>query len=255
LWHPIPQFVFSQKKGEEGETANNMSNFVLLYPSQALADAFDPVGAFIHRRSIDDLRSEAAGRIDRLICDAQLHRFASAQGESDRWYWAAPLLLDRSTPSHHTNVEGWLEAKSLRAKSNFFNDEKRGGSSKSKHFDEFARCFSDPSASGLGPLPKDLAQVLADMAIASPAVTTLRSASAQFSTDFNRRALFAFDLANEFLSLFNKPESIAAVRLSTDPAPYWRRVLRYCTAGCLQSVLDEFFSSAEIRLPNDFRTL
>ena len=53
--------------------------------------------------------------------------------------------------------------------------------------------------------------------------------------------LFAFDLAAEFLTLFNKPESIAAVRLSTSKDSYWKRVLNYCESGCLQSVLDEFF--------------
>ena len=31
--HPIPQLVFSQKKTDEGENANNMSNFTLLFPS------------------------------------------------------------------------------------------------------------------------------------------------------------------------------------------------------------------------------
>lgn len=52
--------------------------------------------------------------------------------------------------------------------------------------------------------------------------------------------LFAFHLAGELFSLFNKPESIAAIRIITAKAAYWRRVLQYCLDGCFQSVLDEF---------------
>ena len=237
--HPIPQLVYSQKK--DGESANNMSNLALLYPSQTLADVFDPVEAFIHHRTLEDLRNDIAAKIDKLIEDAELHRFGSPAGESDRWYWAAPLLLDRRTPSLHKKVKDWLESDSLRVDSSFFEQKTQESSSKTKHFEEFARCFQNPSDAGLGAIPKDLGQVLADMAIASPAVTLLRSVSRQFDTEFYERSLFAFDLASEFVSLFNKPESIAAVRLSTEPDAYWRRVLRYCVDGCLQSVLDEFF--------------
>ena len=55
----------------------------------------------------------------------------------------------------------------------------------------------------------------------------------------------AFDAGDEFINLFNKPESIAAVRLATTPKPgpapdsvampkgYWHMVVRYCADGCL----------------------
>ena len=49
--HPIPQLVFSQKKTEAGESANNMSNFTLLYPSHTLANVFDPQEALIGQHS------------------------------------------------------------------------------------------------------------------------------------------------------------------------------------------------------------
>ena len=238
--HPIPQLVFSQKKSEDGETANNMSNFALLYPSRTLARVFDPAVAFVQHRSLDELRKEVAAKIDKLIEDADLQRFGSPSGEAERWYWAAPLLLDRRKSSLRTKVQKWLDSKSLRGESDFFDGEKQESSSKSKHFAEFAKCFHKPSEAGLGLLPTDLGQVLAEMAIASPAIAALRSVSHYAKTTFYDRTLFAFDLASEFVSLFNKPESIAAVRLSTEPATYWRRVLRYCVDGCLQSVLDEF---------------
>lgn len=239
--HPIPQLVFSQKRTDNGESANNMSNLALLYPSQTLADVFDPVEAFVRHRTLEDLRNDIAAKIDNLIANAELYRFGGPSGESDRWYWAAPLLLDRYSNLLNKKVNDWLESGSLREESPFFDQKGQESSSKTKHFDEFARCFHNPFDAGLGSIPENLGKVLADMAIASPAVISLRSVSRQFKTTFHERTVFAFDLASEFLSLFNKPESIASVRLCTEPDPYWRRVLRYCVDGCLQSVMDEFF--------------
>lgn len=48
-------------------------------------------------------------------------------------------------------------------------------------------------------------------------------------------------VADEFSSLFNKPESIAALRLSEKHQWYWQMVADYCASGCLQAVLDEYF--------------
>ena len=57
----------------------------------------------------------------------------------------------------------------------------------------------------------------------------------------------AYEIAGEFLNLFNKPESICAVRLARKPVgptakhdEYWWQVLRYCGDGCLQAVMDEY---------------
>ena len=241
--HPIPQLVFSQKKTGTDDLANNMSNYALLYPSHTLAEAFDPSEAFLTHRSLDEIRTSLAEKIDTLIVDAGLDRFASSAGESERWYWAAPLLLDRSDSSMRKAVKSWLHS-SWRKDSRYSKEGAKKGSSKEKHFDTFTECFEKPGDAGLGPLPDDLAFVLADMAIASPAIAAVRCAKGQFDVDFSERTLFAFEIATEFLSLFNKPESIASVRLSTtgtEKRPYWRRVLAYCADGCLQSVLDEFF--------------
>lgn len=245
--HPIPQLVFSQKKTDAGESANNMSNFALLYPSQTLAGLFDPDAELLQNRSLKEIRDEIAAKLDQMIEDAELQRFGNTSGESDRWYWAAPLLLDRRTPSINRDLKEWLKGVYETDDSWFFgskkedNQQKEESSSKEKHFEELVRCFENPFEAGLGPLPSDLSQVLADMAISSPAITALRSVSRHFEDGYYFRTLFAFDIANEFLSLFNKPESIAAVRLSTNRAVYWRRVLEYCVDGGLQSVLDEFF--------------
>lgn len=238
--HPIPQLVYSQKKTDVGETPNNMSNLALLYPSQALADVFDPVETLLTKCSLDDLRRELKSRIVTLMADADLEQFSQSDGEPDRWYWAAPMLLDRSSLKMKEKIQSWFDS-DVFAESSFFDQDSEETSSKEKHFEELMACFDDPLSAHLGAMPYDLADVLVDIAIAGPAVVLLRNATQQFAGTYDDHATFAFDIASEFVSLFNKPESIAAVRLSTERSPYWKRVIQYCVDGCLQSVLSEFF--------------
>jgi hypothetical protein len=87
----------------------------------------------------------------------------------------------------------------------------------------------------LGKMPKDLTDVLVNMAIASPAVCAYR-ANGQDS-------VYATQISKLMINMFNKQESIAAVDLcygkkNTDA--YWKNVLSYCKDGNLQSVLDEY---------------
>ena len=50
----------------------------------------------------------------------------------------------------------------------------------------------------------------------------------------------AFNVAMGFITLFNKPESIAIVRLTTRDGAYIDRVLHYSIDGNIQSMLDEY---------------
>jgi hypothetical protein len=96
----------------------------------------------------------------------------------------------------------------------------------------------------LGAPPDDLAEVLAEVALAGPAVTALRALARASGESGSRTRL---ELRNEagqvghaFLHLFNLPEVTAMIRGQNSEEPYWRRVLEYCVSGCLQSVLDEY---------------
>jgi hypothetical protein len=85
---------------------------------------------------------------------------------------------------------------------------------------------------------------LVDMALGSPAITALRTLQRLFSSSNGKVTKHhlrgGFEIAGAFQNLFNKPESICAVRLTCPSGDYWRQVLRYCADGCLQAVLDEF---------------
>jgi len=98
----------------------------------------------------------------------------------------------------------------------------------------------------LGRPPADLAEVLADLALASPAVCALRALHrvTRARTDLDAKSLLtaAARIAKGFRTLFSVPETVSLLRAKEEEeerTPYWRRVLQYCCDGNLQSVLDE----------------
>lgn len=94
---------------------------------------------------------------------------------------------------------------------------------------------------GLGRPPDDLIDVMARLALAGPGVVSLRALSRVTGgpTMLTDEAVRdgAARVAWALRSLFNLPEVTALVRRSK---AYWKAVLDYCVAGCLQAVLDEY---------------
>lgn len=85
-----------------------------------------------------------------------------------------------------------------------------------------------------GDIPMDTAKVITNMIIGSPAVCGMRL--------FNDKNM-AEKLGELFVSLFNKPESIAAVDLfygKRNERTYYKNVLAYLVDGNIQAVLDEY---------------
>ncbi len=243
--HPVPQIRFSRKGRDRDAQLRNMSNFCLLYPSLSLAGMVDVVNNLHHQLSLDQLRSKLEVLFERAIEEAQLQQFSTAGGDVDRWYWAAPLLLDRSNELWRVTLEEWFRgsnANEMWGRTTRFRGASENDSAKDQHFEHLQDCLEEPNTAGLGPLPADLSKVLADLALGSPAVLTLRSLRRMFPQQSDPEVMVgAFDAADEFINLFNKPESIAAVRLGTERKRYWQMVARYCADGCLQAVLDEYF--------------
>jgi hypothetical protein len=106
----------------------------------------------------------------------------------------------------------------------------------------------------LGRPPADLSRVLAEMALAGPAVAALRALSRVSGDPPEELAAreHAARVAWCFRSLLNLPEVSALVRGirraerrearsgAEREEPYWRAVLGYCCAGGLQPTLDEY---------------
>jgi hypothetical protein len=240
--HPAPQIRFQRRFKGKGIQLANMSNFTLTYPSQTLVDIIDPIENLRGSRSLDELRKTTAESIREKINTANISQFSNPDGEPDRWYWAAPLLLDKANDDFRAETEAWFSNPEIfLTKADSQDEDNEDNGAKGKHIEFLRKCFEDPELIGLGPMPIDLVEILADLALGSPAVLTLRSLRRIFNSETGALNMQrAFTIADEFCSLFNKPESIAAVRLSEKHTWYWRMVADYCASGCLQSVLDEY---------------
>lgn len=96
----------------------------------------------------------------------------------------------------------------------------------------------------LSAIPTDAAEILTDMAIASPAVCAYRLLRRSWQpAEISQVQKNAGEIAGLFVSLFNKAESAAILDLlygrKSDDA-YYQTVFRYCVEGNLQAVLDEY---------------
>ena len=205
---------------------------LLLLPCLPLADRAHPLEA----PAGQDRRAWVRARVEELLTDSGL---PDPQDEhiDDRWDWAAPLLLDPGLP-------GVLRA---------WRDEELPGSSDGQpllppnpevfgaYVDELLAI--DPRS--LGRRPPELAELLTDLALGSPAILAARSLRGGSSVGDDTRRRLAALIAEAFWRLFNRPAVIALLRqlapatAARDESAYWRLVLRYCQQGNLQAVLDE----------------
>ena len=197
--------------------------------------------------SKQELLQFLVGEISRRIKYLQLedHVTKESNRSDTRWYWIVAVLLDR--------LYFGKEAAEAYYKINF-EEVVEGDKNPFEYLNQIRKLHVSPKVEmqdylqglQLGRIPEDIAIVLAEQAIGSPAVCTLRT-----FIDFKQVVLLtasvsaAFSVANVFRKYFNTPENTAVIDLNTSSREYWRKVLEYCGDGCLQSVLDEYFHIVE----------
>lgn len=235
------RFAFSKGR------PTGMPVLAMLYPSRVLADRFDPLRLARHLRSTgqpvtaDSLRDHCAQQIRNLLSPL-IERFADYEQPIDeRWYWVAPLLLDKTEGDPQIQV--WWEQSDV---ARTWSGDKASGENESAagwagHVD-LARGMMQ-STEQLGSPPGDLAEVLSVLALASPGVVSVRALERVLpnsnNEDFDIRSC-AGPLSHAFLHLFNLPEVMYVLRDRKKEVPYWRSVLDYCLVGNLQAVMDEY---------------
>lgn len=230
---PLLRFAVSDEK------LLNLPHLALLHPSVALARLGDPLA--IARESGEELPLNrerllelVAEKIQEKLDTLELPR--EEKGQAAGWYGVAPYLLDQALNLEDLSLLGAVE------------DEADGEETISRYRDHVNFAVT-PDWGVLGSPPKDLAQVLAVIAVAGPGVCALRAlgraaggADSLGKVDVRRAALV---ISEGLRTLFNRPEVMAAVHASTDAGSedadrYWQLVLGYCLDGNLQSTLDEY---------------
>ncbi len=260
-----------------------MPVLALLYPSLYLARACDPAKLLRERASertadeaptsIQTVSLEEVLSIARDQISVGLNRLGTPPPEEgavdERWYWAAPLLLDRALDPVATRA--WFAQEDLAGKWSGQEDDEDDAEDYSapraalredadhwrKHVEQACVIAAsgtgtslNPSETPLGRMPEDLVEVLAELAVAGPAVAMFRSLDRVVGGESSLKSETRSVLRNgagrtawSFRALFNQPEVTSMLRGGVHGAtelPYWRQVLRYCAEGCLPAVLDEY---------------
>lgn len=216
-----------------------MSALCLLYPCATLARVVDPLRMAVEASG--PVRGTAARREAHRTIESSLRATGVWPGPVRKgapdpsWYWAALGLLD----SRHTpGAVPW--SRNRWARVGLGHDAEQSGHF-GPHVTHFNQSFSKQLS--LGRPPEDLLDVLAEIALGSPAVCALRALARHSpGVPLDHSALLdeAARVAGGFRSLFSLPEAASLLRGEGGDEAYWRLVLRYCVEGNLQAVLDEY---------------
>ncbi|PQO29010.1 DEAD/DEAH box helicase [Blastopirellula marina] len=219
----------------------------ITYPSVYLAEHFDPLRWKATAESNGGLitSDEIISRVSQQLIEPlrQLFRKHGCDDEAidERWYSLTPLLLDLEFDSGETR--SWLEHSDLDSRwRGSLTAEQDASAGWSEHVDIVLRVLS--TGEKLGRAPKDLSTVIAQIAVAGPGVAAFRALKRIGTVSGGGRGGdirgSAGPVAHAILHLFNLPEVMYLLRDRKKRIPYWQSVLRYCVAGNLQSVLDEY---------------
>lgn len=241
---PRPQFTFKVLKEEQ--EPQQMNNFSLLYPCLFLAELYDPAVNVIEKKSFQQIKNELKIRLISEFNKYDLNRYVSGKGDWQKWYWLAPLLLDKAI-SENQIVFDWFEKgmppSELSIDTENVNVDKEENSGKKTHFENAKSVFLNDDILEIGKLSNDqlelICENLVELTLGSPAICYLRSQKRhkQLSLDLLDAS---YNVSSAFLTMFNKPESIALVRLHSSEGDYWQRALKYMIDGNIQAMLDEF---------------
>lgn len=236
---PLLRFTF--RKG----SPTGMPVLAMIYPCRTFADRFDPlrlaneIAASGEEPTRDKVVRKVEERVAELL-EPHVAKHREQVGPPDEaWYWVAPLLIDRECDPD--GLRSWFEIPNLEqiwaegAAADAFTT----GRGWRRHVERARDWALGHASNTLGPPPKDLAHVLALLAIGGPGVAALRALE-RVATGVKDQRCFAAPLAHAFLHLFNLPEVTAMLRDRENQVPYWQSVLNYCADGNLQATLDEY---------------
>ena len=241
---PIFTFKLDYRTGEPGQ----MNNFMLTYPCQYLATLYDPSENLYEKKSQEQILATLSSIIKDALTQLNLNQYARAGEDWQKWYWIAPLVLDKIF-SNQTLTASFLEHPYRKADDETSLDvdaahDREEQTGRSRHFDLARKIFSDLRSIEAGTLdPEKLGQLsyhLAKLALGSPAVSFMRTLL-RYEHHVELVTLQSSSaVASAFLTMLNKPESISVVRLTTAENDYWQQCLEYLISGNIQSLLDEY---------------
>lgn len=210
------------------DAKSSLVGWSLVYPSKALIDMTLQKGC----GSLGELLKSRIEIISKKL--ATFSNFESGNRTGDRWYALAPMLLDRcGADADYLNK--WLDTQDLAISSRKDN---KGVTAQFR----ILRDFIGDKYLELGPMPVDLAEYLAYLSIAGPAVCVYRSLRNNWDAEINMYATSSTEVALAVVAMFNKPEAenILAKQKTFLQKKYFQAIVRYCAEGGFQAVMDEY---------------
>lgn len=241
---PKPLFTFKFEK--EQKEPQRMPNFILLYPCLTLTNLYDPASNLGRGESLQAIRLDLVKQIRELLWQPGIKEITGGEGDYRKWFWAAPILLDRISADKDL-VRSWFEKgippSDLVVDAEDSTPQQDESSGKGIHFNYAKEVFLDPGKLSLPHLNNaqlhEVAGFLAELTLGSPAICYLRAQLRHF--ELKEELLnAAFHVGSGFITMYNKPESIAVIRLNTHAKEYIDSVLEYAIDGNIQAMLDEF---------------
>lgn len=233
-----PRLIFARK----GEQLSGMTTLMLMFPSITLATIVNPIklageqGGF---PSWDSIKQTVVARLSPMI-EPLINRQVRTGFPDRRWYWVALARFEA-----HTNPEmrQWCFDRWQGARRSLLNEDGRNSEAFESHVQLWLEAW-DGKLIGLGRVPDDLIDIIANLALSGPAVCALRAMLAHWPIGDGPRSSAldaAVHIAEGFRSQFNAPTAIALLRgAEEEEDSYWKQVLQYCADGNLQALLDEF---------------
>lgn len=225
---PSPLLRFSHREnGKLGQIAS----LVLTYPSQSLifnGDMLNDLTSF--NQTGYQVKSQIKKRLKIQFDELKIKETYSKNKNIDSsWVWLAGPLLDKINNTFDDTIDFCISMTSGVEK---------------EHYeylkDKVNKVFLGKI--NLGKFPKDLFDKLAKIALAAPSNSALYALNKIYEgSDWLVKKEQSFLIAQSFRSLFNRPESISAVRLAEkNQKDYWEQVLNYSLSGNITSMLEEY---------------
>ncbi len=232
--YPSARMNFSVKNGAPAA----MTLFCLIYPSQFLANCYNPINCMNEKLGIREIQRQVREKIRE-----KLKQFPSIDtGVPDKsWYYVIPLLMDEKE-----YVDSWMESSDEIADYDDDDDKTKRQKGFKAHIDALKELYKETkeqALTNLGKRPDDLIDVLTGMAIASPAICVYRTYKMYAPVHESFPVSLPSILARVFINRMNTVEATAIVELAcgrkSDDA-HWQNLLTYCQQGNLQAVFDEY---------------
>ncbi len=245
---PFPLIVFPLS--EDG-TKLRLNNFAMKYPCLYLAKCFDPLSVAGEQHNGEQHNITQIIKIvsdiirPRITVLIQKYGKAGSTYHYTRWQWALPILLDKEY--ENDAMATWLNSENEISESIIEADDNVKIAEDNNGEKRYLRLAQELFKGINIDLPRiedekridELVKFIAQLCIGSASICSIRALS-RLKIETEDIINAAYEIGNSFITLYNKPESIAVIKNAKKDESYIDDILDYAINGNIQALLDEY---------------